>query len=54
MVGNFYLDPGESFENYHMTGGNTASKASASNLDFVLQRFTWVGCKQPAFEPPER
>jgi phenylacetic acid degradation protein paaN len=54
MVGNFYLEPGESFENYHMTGGNTASKASASNLDFVLQRFTWVGCKQPAFEPPER
>jgi phenylacetic acid degradation protein paaN len=49
MVGNFYLDPNESFENYHMTGGNTASKASASNLDFVLQRFTWVGCKQPAF-----
>jgi len=50
MVGNFYLDPNESFENYHMTGGNTASKASASNLDFVLQRFTWVGCKQPAYE----
>jgi len=50
MVGNFYLDPNESFDNYHMTGGNTASKASASNLDFVLQRFTWVGCKQPAFQ----
>jgi phenylacetic acid degradation protein paaN len=53
MVGNFYLDPNESFENYHMTGGNTASKASASNLDFVLQRFTWVGCKQPAYQNPE-
>jgi phenylacetic acid degradation protein paaN len=49
MVGNFYLDPNDSFENYHMTGGNTASKASASNLDFVQQRFTWVGCKQPIF-----
>lgn len=53
MVGNFYLDPNESFENYHMTGGNTASKASASNLDFVLQRFTWVGCKQPVFHGHE-
>ncbi len=50
MIGNIYLDPEKSFENFHMTGGNTASKASASNLDFVLQRFTWVGCKQPIYE----
>lgn len=49
MVGNIYLEPGESIENYHLTGGNTASKASASNFDFVSQRFTWVGCKQPVF-----
>ena len=53
MVGNFYLDPKDNFENYHMTGGNTASKASASNLDFVQQRFTWVGCKQPVFQSEE-
>lgn len=50
MVGNIYLEPNQTIENYHLTGGNTASKASASNLDFVSQRFTWVGCKQPAFQ----
>lgn len=47
MVGNIYLDPGAGFDEFRLTGGNTASRASAANLDFVLQRFTWVGCKQP-------
>jgi phenylacetic acid degradation protein paaN len=49
MVGNIYLVPGSKYDEYHLTGGNTASNASAANLDFVLQRFTWVGCKQPVF-----
>jgi phenylacetic acid degradation protein paaN len=49
MVGNIYLIPGNNYDEYHLTGGNTASNASAANLDFVLQRFTWVGCKQPVF-----
>jgi hypothetical protein len=49
MVGNIYIVPGADYDEYHLTGGNTASNASASNLDFVLQRFTWVGCKQPVF-----
>lgn len=49
MVGNIFLAPGKKFDEYHLTGGNTASNASAANLDFVLQRFTWVGCKQPVF-----
>jgi len=50
MIGNIYQEPGSDYNNYHLTGGNTASRASASNLDFVLQRFTWVGCKQPVFQ----
>jgi phenylacetic acid degradation protein paaN len=50
MVGNIYLGPGAQYDAYHLTGGNTASRASAANLDFVSQRFTWVGCKQPVFE----
>jgi phenylacetic acid degradation protein paaN len=50
MVGNIYLVPGTNYDEYHLTGGNTASNASAANLDFVLQRFTWVGCKQPVFQ----
>jgi hypothetical protein len=50
MVGNIYLVPGDNYDEYHLTGGNTASNASAANLDFVLQRFTWVGCKQPVFQ----
>lgn len=50
MVGNIYLVPGADYGEYHLTGGNTASSASAANLDFVSQRFTWVGCKQPVFK----
>jgi phenylacetic acid degradation protein paaN len=50
MVGNIYIIPGADYDEYHLTGGNTASNASAANLDFVQQRFTWVGCKQPVFK----
>jgi phenylacetic acid degradation protein paaN len=48
MIGDIYLENSAEYTDYRLTGGNTASRASASNLEFVLQRFTWVGYKQPA------
>jgi hypothetical protein len=42
-----YLEKDVQYTDFKLTGGNTASKASASNLEFVSQRFTWVGYKEP-------
>ncbi len=49
MVGNIYIEKGSSYEHFHLTGGNTASIASSSNLEYVLRRFTWVGYREPIY-----
>ena len=50
MVGNIYIEKGSAYDHFHLTGGNTASIASSSNLEFVLRRFTWVGYREPVYE----
>jgi phenylacetic acid degradation protein paaN len=50
MVGNIYLEKGSAYDHFHLTGGNTASIASSSNLEFVLRRFTWVGYREPVYD----
>ncbi len=48
LVGGIYVNQNAAFSDFHVTGGNPAGNASFTNPNYVNERFTWVGMREPA------
>jgi len=48
LVGQIFVNQNAAFSDFHVTGGNPAGNASFTNPNYVNERFTWVGMREPA------
>ncbi len=48
LVGQIFVNQNAAFSDFHVTGGNPAGNASFTNPNYVNDRFTWVGMREPA------
>lgn len=48
LTGQIFVNQNAAFSDFHVTGGNPAGNASFTNPNYVNQRFTWVGLREPA------
>lgn len=48
LTGQIFVNQNAAFSDFHVTGGNPAGNASFTNPNYVNQRFTWVGMREPA------
>lgn len=48
LVGQIFMNQNAAFSDFHVTGGNPAGNASFTNPNYVNERFTWVGMREPA------
>jgi phenylacetic acid degradation protein paaN len=48
LTGQIFVNQNAAFSDFHVTGGNPAGNASFTNPNYVNERFTWVGMREPA------
>ena len=47
LTGQIFVNQNAAFSDFHVTGGNPAGNASFTNPNYVNERFTWVGMREP-------